>query len=325
MPASGSRVRGPTTAHRHHAMPRLFKRDPERKKGLWRRVVDLALTDVRVLAGGMDHESLETLEERLLAADFGVPATLRLVDRVEDAARKGKVRGPQGLRDALREEVGRILAPARDAVLAAADAPPTVYLIVGVNGVGKTTSVAKLAHYLRSEGRSVMVAAADTYRAGAVEQLAVWAERVGAEFVRGQQGGDPAAVAFDAIDAAQARGTDVLLIDTAGRLHTNRGLMEELHKVDRVVRKRLPGAPQETLLVLDATVGQNAVRQLAAFREVVDVSGIILAKLDSSARGGIVVPLQEEFGVPVKLVGVGEGLGDLETFDPDAFVDGVFE
>ncbi len=306
-------------------MPRLFKKDPERKKGLWRRVVDLALTDVRVLARGMDHESLETLEERLLAADFGVPATLRLVDRVEDAARKGKVRGPEGLREALRDEIRRILAPARDAVLAAAAAPPTVYLIVGVNGVGKTTSVAKLAHHLRREGRSVMVAAADTYRAGAVEQLAVWAERVGAAFVRGQQGGDPAAVAFDAIDAAQARGTDVLLIDTAGRLHTNRGLMEELRKVDRVVRRRLDGAPHETLLVLDATVGQNAVRQLGAFKEAVQVSGIVLAKLDSSARGGIVVAIQEEFGVPVKLVGVGEGLEDLETFDPDAFVDGVFE
>jgi len=306
-------------------MPRLFKRDPERKKGLWRRVVDLALTDVRVFAGGMDHESLETLEERLLAADFGVPATLRLVDSVEDAARKGKVHGVRELREALAGEIRQILAPARDAVLTAADAPPTVYLVVGVNGVGKTTSVAKLAHYLRAEGRSVMVAAADTYRAGAVEQLAVWAQRVGAEFVRGQQGGDPAAVAFDAIEAARARGTDVLLIDTAGRLHTNRGLMDELRKVDRVVRKRLPGAPHETLLVLDATVGQNAVRQLAAFREVVEVSGIILAKLDSSARGGIVVSLQEEYGVPVKLVGVGEGLADLESFDPDAFVDGVFE
>lgn len=305
-------------------MPRLFKKDPERKKGLWRRVVDLALTDVRVLGGGMDHESLETLEERLLAADFGVPATLRLVDRVEDAARKGKVRGPDGLRDALREEIRAILAPAREAELAAAAAAPTVYLMVGVNGVGKTTSVAKLAHHLRGEGRSVMVAAADTFRAGAVEQLSLWAERVGAAFIRGQQGGDPAAVAFDAIEAAQARGVDVLLIDTAGRLHTNRGLMEELKKVDRVVRRRLEGAPHETLLVLDATVGQNAVRQLQAFKEAVEVTGIVLAKLDSSAKGGIVVALQEEFGVPVKLVGVGEGLDDLETFDPDAFVEGVF-
>lgn len=305
-------------------MTRLFKKDPERRKGLWRRVVDLALTDVRVLAGGMDHESLETLEERLLAADFGVPATLRLVDRVEDAARRGKVRGSEGLRDALRAEIGEILAPARDAELTAASASPTVYLMVGVNGVGKTTSVAKLAHHLIREGRSVMVAAADTFRAGAVEQLALWADRVGAEFIRGQQGGDPAAVAFDAIEAAEARGVDVLLIDTAGRLHTNHGLMEELKKIDRVVRRRLPGAPHETLLVLDATVGQNAVRQLQAFRDAVDVSGIILAKMDSSARGGIVVSLQQEFGVPVKLVGVGEGLGDLEAFDPDAFVEGIF-
>jgi fused signal recognition particle receptor len=169
-----------------------------------------------------------------------------------------------------------------------------------------------------------MVAAADTFRAGAVEQLAIWAERVGADFIRGQQGGDPAAVAFDAIEAAEARGVDVLLVDTAGRLHTNRGLMEELSKIDRVVRRRLEGAPHETLLVLDATVGQNAVRQLEAFRKSVDVSGIILAKMDSSARGGIVVSLQEEHGVPVKLVGVGEGLADLETFDPDSFVEGIF-
>ncbi|HSG07868.1 MAG TPA: signal recognition particle-docking protein FtsY [Longimicrobiales bacterium] len=305
-------------------MPRLFKKDPERKKGLWRKVVDLALTDVRVLAGGMDHESLEALEERLLAADFGVSATLRLVDRVEDAARRGKVRGSEGLRDAIREEIREILAPARDAGLTAASSSPTVYLMVGVNGVGKTTSVAKLAHHLIREGRSVMVAAADTFRAGAVEQLAVWAERVGADFIRGQQGGDPAAVAFDAIEAAEARGVDVLLIDTAGRLHTNHGLMEELKKIDRVVRRRLPGAPQETLLVLDATVGQNAVRQLQAFRDAVDVSGIILAKMDSSARGGIVVALQQEFGIPVKLVGVGEGLEDLEAFDPEAFLDGIF-
>ncbi len=306
-------------------MARLFKKAPERKKGLWRRVVDLALTDVRVLAGGMDHDSLETLEERLLAADFGVPATLRLIDRVEGAARRGKVRGADGLRTALRDEIRDIMAPSANAPLAAADAPPTVYLVVGVNGVGKTTSIAKLAHYLRHvEGRSVMLAAADTYRAGAVEQLAVWAERIGADFIRGQQGGDPAAVAFDAIVAAKARGSDVLLIDTAGRLHTNRGLMEELEKIDRVVRRQIEGAPHETLIVLDATVGQNAVRQLEAFSKVVDVSGIILTKMDSSARGGIVVSLQEEFSVPVKLVGVGEGVEDLETFDHEAFVEGIF-
>ena len=305
-------------------MNRLFKKKPEKKKSLWKKVVDLALTDVRVAAGGMDHESLEELEERLLAADFGVPATLRLVDHVEELARRGKVRGLAGLREALVGEVRIILQPSVDAELQAADTPPTVYLMVGINGVGKTTSVAKLAHHLVKEGQSVMVAAADTFRAGAVEQLGIWAERIGAEFIRGQQGGDPAAVAFDALEAAQRRATDVLLIDTAGRLHTNRGLMAELEKIDRVVRRQLDGAPHETLMVLDATVGQNAIRQVEHFKKVVEVSGIILAKMDSSARGGIVVALEQEYGIPVKLVGVGEGLEDLETFDVDAFLEGVF-
>lgn len=306
-------------------MARLFKTKAEKKRSLWRRAVDLALTDVRVLAGGMDHESLEDLEERLLAADFGVQATLRLVDHVEDLARRGKIRGGGQLREALVEEVSRILAPARDAYLHAADEGPTVYLVVGVNGVGKTTSIAKLAHLLVQDGREVMVAAADTWRAGAVEQLGVWAERIGADFVRGQQGGDPAAVAFDAVEAATSRGTDVLLVDTAGRLHTNRSLMQELQKVDRVIRRKLEGAPHETLIVLDATIGQNALRQVRTFSEVVELSGIILAKMDSTARGGVVVALQEEHGLPVKLVGKGEGLADLEVFDPDDFIEGVFE
>ncbi|MBT8488625.1 MAG: signal recognition particle-docking protein FtsY [Gemmatimonadetes bacterium] len=305
-------------------MTRLFKKKPERKKGLWKRVVDLALTDVRVAAGGIDSESLEQLEERLLAADFGVPVTLRLTDRAEEALRRGKARGASDLATILRGEIAEILNQSPDDGLQAADEGPTVYLIVGVNGVGKTTSVAKLAHYLVQEGRSVMVAAADTFRAGAVAQLETWADRIGADFLRGQQGGDPAAVAFDALEAAEARGTDVLLIDTAGRLHTNRGLMEELRKIDRVVRRRLGRAPHETLMVLDATVGQNAVRQVEAFSEAVEPTGIVLAKMDSSARGGIVLALQEEYGIPVKLVGTGEGLDDLETFDVDAFVEGVF-
>lgn len=305
-------------------MARLFKKKLEKKKGIWQRVVDLALTDVRVVATGLDHASLEELEERLLAADFGVPATLRLVDHAEGEMRRGKARGGAGLVDALRGEISRILEPSRNAELRAADSGTTVYLIVGVNGVGKTTSVAKLAHFLVQDGKRVMVAAADTFRAGAVAQLETWAKRIGADFLRGQQGGDPAAVAFDALEAAEARGVDVLLIDTSGRLHTNQGLMQELEKIDRVVRRRLGGPPHETLLVLDATVGQNAVRQLEAFKKVVDVSGIVLAKMDSSARGGIVVALQEEFGVPVKLVGTGEKIDDLETFDPDAFVEAVF-
>ncbi len=305
-------------------MARLFKKKIERKKGIWRRVVDLALTDVRVAAGGLDEEALERLEERLLAADFGVPATMRLTDRAEESLRRGRVRGSAELSEALRAEIEEILGSARDVELRAADVGPTVYLMVGVNGVGKTTTVAKLAHHLVSEGRSVMVAAADTFRAGAVAQLQVWAERIGADFLRGQRGGDPAAVAFDALEAAEARGTDVVLIDTAGRLHTNRGLMEELSKIDRVVRRRIEGAPHETLMVLDATVGQNAMRQVEAFSQALELTGIILAKMDSSARGGIVVALQQEHGIPVKLVGTGEALDDLEGFDAAEFAETVF-
>jgi fused signal recognition particle receptor len=206
-----------------------------------------------------------------------------------------------------------------------ADSGPTVWLVVGVNGVGKTTTIAKLARRLRQEGKSVLVAAADTYRAGAVAQLGVWAERVGAHFVAGEEGGDPAAIAFDAIDAAFARKADVVLVDTAGRLHTNRNLMEELKKVERVIAKRLPGAPHESLIVLDATVGQNALSQVRTFKEAVGLTGILLAKFDSTGRGGIVVALQEEMGLPVKWVGTGEGVDDLEPFDPEGFVAGIFE
>jgi fused signal recognition particle receptor len=305
-------------------MSRLFKTRPERKKGIWRSLVDLALTDVSVAAGGLDEESLESLEETLLRADFGVPATMRLIDRAETELRRGKARGQAMLVETLKTEMGDILGPAMGGELRAAESGPTVYLIVGVNGVGKTTSVAKLAHWLSGQGQKVMVAAADTYRAGAVAQLEVWATRIGADFLKGQQGGDPAAVAFDALEAAEARGTDVVLIDTAGRLHTNRGLMQELEKIDRVVRRRIAGAPHETLLVLDATVGQNAVRQLREFKATVDVTGIILAKMDSSSRGGIVVALRQEYGVPVKLVGTGEDLDDLSAFDPESFVEAVF-
>ena len=306
-------------------MARLFRNELERKKGLWQRVVDLALTDVHVVAGRRANATLEALEERLLAADFGVSVTMRLVARAEEALRRGKARGGAQLVETLQGEIRAILESGHDVFLRAADSGPTVYLMVGVNGVGKTTSVAKLANFLKREGRTVMVVAADTFRAGAVEQLEMWAARIGADFVRGEQGGDPAAVAFDALDAAEARGTEVVLIDTAGRLHTNTGLMKELEKIHRVLGRRIEGAPHETLLVLDASVGQNTVRQLAAFKQVVDVSGIVLAKMDSSARGGIVVALREEYGVPIKLVGTGEGLDDLKSFEPQAFVEGVFE
>jgi len=306
-------------------MARLFKTKQEKKKSLWKRAVDLALTDVRVLAGKMDHETLETLEEKLIGADFGVRTSLRLVDAVETAVRRGKARDGSAIREALRGEVRKILeADDVEPDLQAADTPPTVYLIAGVNGVGKTTTVAKLANLLHAEGQSVLLAAGDTYRAGAVEQLRMWAERIGVGFVAGQQGGDPAAVAFDAMEAGLARKSDVILIDTAGRLHTNRGLMEELGKVDRVVRRKLEGAPHETLMVLDATIGQNALQQVEAFGRVLDLTGVALTKMDSTARGGIVVALREEHGLPVKLVGTGEQLGDLEPFDVENFLEGVF-
>ena len=304
---------------------RLAHKTTDKKKSLWRKVVDLALTDVRVAVGGMDHESLEELEERLLSADFGVGAAMRLIDHVEGLARRGAIRGRDGLRDALREETGRILESGRgESALQEAEEAPSVYLVVGVNGVGKTTSIGKLAHRLTRSGRRVLIAAADTYRAGAVSQLRVWADRTGADFVGGQEGGDPAAVAFDAIEAAQARGADVLIVDTAGRLHTQAGLMSELEKVGRVISRKLEGAPHETLMVLDATVGQNALSQVRSFQRAVDVSGILLAKMDSTARGGIIVALKEEFGLSVKLVGVGERPEDLEPFDPEAFLEGVF-
>ncbi len=316
---------------------RLTRKGRGTRGSLWRRVVGLALPGFRPSARGLDAETLEDLEDRLLAADFGVEAALRLVDRVEALDRRGRIRGPDGLRIALRAEVAKILVPEASRGPTPAGTrtetafpllePPqgiAAYLMVGVNGVGKTTSAGKLAHVLAARGRKVLLAAADTYRAGAISQLRIWADRTGADFVAGQPGGDPAAVAFDAIDAARARGVDIVIVDTAGRLHTRTGLMDELAKVRRVIARKLPGAPHETLIVLDATVGQNALAQVRAFRDAVSPSGILLAKMDSSARGGIVVALRQEFGLPVKLVGVGEGPGDLEPFDANAFLEGVF-
>jgi len=302
-------------------MSRLARRAGE-ERSLWGRIRDVALTDVGVLVRGLDEGSLEAIEELLLEADFGVAATLRLVDRMEGVSRSGKVRTEQDFRDALEAELLALL-EGRDRTLATAAAGPTVYLFVGVNGVGKTTTLAKLAHRLRAAGQRPLLAAADTFRAGAVDQLRVWAERVGAGFVGARPGADPASVAFDAVDAAEARGHDVVLVDTAGRLHTQRDLMSELTKVERVLARRVPGAPHETLLVLDATVGQNAVAQARTFAGALAVSGFALAKLDSTARGGIVVALETELDVPVKLVGTGEAATDLEPFRPADFVRGV--
>jgi fused signal recognition particle receptor len=256
-----------------------------------------------------DEASWERLEEALIAADVGVPATAELVQRLE-------ARGEGDLTAALEEEVARLFgAPARLQL----DGRPSVILVVGVNGTGKTTTIGKLASKLSEHGRTVLVAAADTFRAAAEEQLEIWAQRAKADFVGSEKGGDPAAVAFDAIGAAESRGRDVVVVDTAGRLHTQSNLMEELAKVRRVIAQRLDGAPHETLLVVDATTGQNGLQQARLFGQAVEVSGIVLTKLDGSAKGGIAIAIAHELGLPVKLIGIGESLDDLRPFDPGDF------
>jgi fused signal recognition particle receptor len=271
-----------------------------------------ALTDQLAAAAfdPADDEAWERLEEALIAADVGVPATAELVQRLE-------ARGEVGdLTDALVEEASAMLGkPGRLNV----QERPSVVLVVGVNGTGKTTTIGKLAHHLHEHGRSVIVAAADTFRAAAEEQLEIWAERAHADFVGSDRGGDPAAVAYDAIEAASARSRDVVLVDTAGRLHTQTNLMEELAKVRRVIEGRLESAPHETLLVVDATGGQNGVRQAQIFGEAVQVTGVALTKLDGSAKGGVALAIAHELGLPVKLVGVGESVEDLRPFNPRDF------
>jgi fused signal recognition particle receptor len=291
------------------------------RRSLWDRLKDVALMDVAVIArGGVDAGSLERLEELLLESDIGVPTTLRLVAEVERQAKLGKVKSRDEFLAALHGGITDALRSGRsDPTLTIATSKPTVILVVGVNGAGKTTFIGKLAARLRGEGKRVMVAAGDTFRAGAVDQLRVWADRAGAEFIGGNAGADPAAVAFDAIDAAVARGADVLIIDTAGRLHTSEGLMTELKKVARVITKRLPDAPHETLLVLDGTIGQNAVQQARTFAAAVPVSGLVVTKLDGTAKGGVVVAVHEAVDIPVKFVGVGEQSDDLLPFDAREF------
>ena len=253
-----------------------------------------------------DDAAWERLEEALLRSDVGVPATAELVRRLEERGQVGQ------LEDALAEEVEALFGGPPSLILTG---QPSVVLIVGVNGTGKTTTIGKLALKLQAHGRSVLVGAADTFRAAAEEQLEIWAERAGADFVGAPRGGDPAAVAFDAVEAARARGRDVVLIDTAGRLHTQANLMAELEKVRRVIAGRIEDAPHETLLVVDATTGQNGLQQARLFRDSVGVSGVALTKLDGSARGGVAIAIAVELGLPVKLVGVGEGIDDLQPFD----------
>ncbi len=273
---------------------------------------------------GLDEDFLEELEEILISADGGVAATTTIINDLTAASKERKVSAPEDLYEILKQDIARRLRTGQGAVNLA-DTPPTVILVAGVNGTGKTTSIAKIAWYYSRQGKKVLLAAGDTFRAAATEQLSVWAKRIGADIVGHQMGADPAAVAYDACEAARARGADVLIVDTAGRLHTDRNLMRELSKISSVVAKKIPGAPHEVLLVLDATNGQNAIVQAEQFKQAIDVTGIFLAKLDGTARGGIVIAICDKLGIPVKFVGVGEACEDIEPFDAERFTDALFE
>lgn len=284
----------------------------------------------RAVAGKdtVDDEVLDDLEDVLVTSDVGVKTTVEIIRRIEARVARDKYVTTAELQGLIRDEIADLLltnSPARPADF---DAPlpnrPHVIMVVGVNGVGKTTSIGKMAHRYRAAGRRVVLGAADTFRAAATEQLQIWADRAGVEIVKQYQGADPAAVAFDTLAAAKARGADVVLIDTAGRLHNQVGLMEELAKVRRVMDRQVPGAPHEVLLVLDGSTGQNALRQAEAFTKAVDVTGLVLTKLDGTAKGGIVIGISNEFQIPVKYIGVGEGIADLQVFDRAAFVRALF-
>lgn len=295
------------------------------RKGLRRTAGALGGGLRSVLAGRtLDSELIDEIEMRLIGADVGVKATSDIIKELRGAVDRGELQRGEEAIDFLKN---RLKSRWQDtsSEIATANSPPTVVLVVGVNGVGKTTSIAKIAHSLREEGRSVVLAAGDTFRAGAVEQLATWARRLGVDIVRGEEGADPAAVVFDALDASIARGVDVLIIDTAGRLHVEERLMRQLVKIRDVIERKIPGAPHEVLLVLDATSGQNALEQAKVFRDAVGVTGIFLAKLDGTARGGIALAIRDTLDVPVKLVGVGETPEDVQPFDPDIFIEAMFE
>ena len=291
------------------------------KGGLWNRIRRIALTDVGVLVRGLDRDALDAVERVLIEADFGA-ASFTVVEDLEERMRQGELKTENALRAWLVDEIASQLANGdAGGDLRLASGGPTVVLLLGVNGAGKTTQAAKLAHRLGRQGKSVLLAAADTYRAGASEQLAEWAERLGVPCVTAVRKGDPAAVVFDAIAAAEARAIDVVLVDTAGRLHTQSDLMEELRKMVRVAARKRQGAPHESLLVLDGTVGQNAAQQGKVFTEAVPVTGLIITKLDGTAKGGAAAALTRELGVPIRFLGVGEGLDDLDAFEPRRFAE----
>ncbi len=270
-----------------------------------------------------DDDFFEELEETLILADMGVMLSSQIIDELRDRIKEEKIKEGEVAKNALFEILASKLES--DSTPLMLDTKPSVILVIGVNGVGKTTSIAKIASYLKSQGKTPILAAADTFRAAAIDQLGIWADRVGVEMVRQSEGSDPAAVVYDAVAAAKKRDADVLIVDTAGRLHNKKNLMDELAKIDRVISRELPDASRETLLVLDATTGQNAVNQAKEFKNSANITGLVLTKLDGTAKGGIVFSVKEELGIPVKFIGVGEGQDDLRPFEPDEFVKALFE
>ncbi|NLD87031.1 MAG: signal recognition particle-docking protein FtsY [Clostridiales bacterium] len=302
-----------------------IKQGLEKTKNLFSEKIENALKSFR----RVDEDLLEELEEALITADLGVDMSMKVVDKLRDEVKSGNLKEADEVKDALRRILIDMMAKNeekdKNTVLGLKlSTKPSVILVIGVNGVGKTTTIGKLAKLLKNEGKRVLLAAGDTFRAAAADQLEIWSERAGVELVRQTEGTDPASVVFDAISAAKARGVDVIICDTAGRLHNKQNLMKELAKIARVIGRELPGADCETLLVLDATTGQNAMNQAKSFNDTADITGIALTKLDSTAKGGIVLAISSEFSIPVKFVCVGEGINDLLEFDPVSFVEALF-
>ena len=292
------------------------------KKGFFGRLSQ-KLNDVFALHPTPDEDMLEELEDVLITSDLGVETTLKIIEQLRHDIRRNYIYDADGVRAQIKSIVADLLDKGER--LALCEDTPLVIVMIGVNGVGKTTTIAKLAHMLKGQGKSVLLVAADTFRAAAAEQLTIWADRVEVPIVKHAEGADPSAVIFDGLQAAKARGTDVVICDTAGRLHNKKNLMNELAKMNKVIDREFPGAARETLLVLDATTGKNAVSQAKEFAEVAGLTGIVLTKLDGTAKGGIVVTISDEFDLPVKFVGLGEGLNDLRTFSPQGFADSIFE
>ncbi len=294
------------------------------KEGLTktRKSITEKIDQVLVSFGKVDEELFDELEEILITSDLGIETTMRVIADLKTKVRERKIIDPMKVKDLLKEELLEILSKGGNDLKL--NTKPAVIIVIGVNGVGKTTSIGKIANLYKQKGKKVLLAAGDTFRAAAIDQLEIWADRVGVEIIAQKEGSDPAAVIYDAIQAAKSRKADLLICDTAGRLHNKKNLMEELKKMSRVLDRELPGSDRETLLVLDATTGQNAISQAKTFSETADITGIVLTKLDGTAKGGIVVAIKSELDIPVKLIGVGEQMDDLERFDATEFVEALF-